>query len=101
MTFNGWLQILLYFALLLLVTKPLGIFMMRVYNGERTFLTPVFRPVERLIYWVCRVDEKREMNWKEYAWAMIFFSLVSSVVLFLLAAIAGRIAAQSAESARC
>jgi K+-transporting ATPase ATPase A chain len=89
MTFNGWLQILLYFALLLLVTKPLGVYMTRVYGGEWTFLTPVFRPVERLIYRVCRVDEKREMNWKEYSLAVIFFSVVSGVVLFFLQRLQG------------
>jgi len=50
MTLNGWLQILLFFALILLVTKPLGVFMARVFNRERTFLDPVLRPVEKLIY---------------------------------------------------
>jgi K+-transporting ATPase ATPase A chain len=65
MTSNGWLQILFYFALLLAVTKPLGVFMARVFGGERTFLDPVLRPVERLIYRLTGVDETREMRWTE------------------------------------
>ncbi|HEY6400315.1 MAG TPA: potassium-transporting ATPase subunit KdpA, partial [Blastocatellia bacterium] len=84
MTVNGWLQILFFFALVLAVTKPLGIFMARVFNGERTFLDPVLRPVERLIYRLTGVDERREMRWTEYAAAMLLFSVVSMVVLYLL-----------------
>lgn len=84
MTFNGWLQILVYFGLLLLVTKPIGVFMTRVYNGERTFLHPVLRPVERLIYRLTRVNEEREMRWTEYAVAMLLYSVVSMVVLYAL-----------------
>jgi K+-transporting ATPase ATPase A chain len=84
MTINGWLQILFFFALILAVTKPLGIFMARVFNRERTFLDPVLRPVERLIYRLTGVDERREMRWTEYAAAMLLFSVVSMVVLYLL-----------------
>ena len=84
MTFNGWLQILVYFVLLLLVTKPIGVFMTRVYNGERTLLHPVLRPIERLIYRLTRVDEQREMRWTEYAVAMLLYSIVSMVVLYAL-----------------
>src|SRR5215470_17370095 len=84
MTFNGWLQILLFFALILAVTKPMGIFMSRVFNRERTFLDPVLRPVERLIYRLTGVDEQREMRWTEYAVAMLLFSVVSMVVLYLM-----------------
>ncbi|HLA12633.1 MAG TPA: potassium-transporting ATPase subunit KdpA [Pyrinomonadaceae bacterium] len=82
MTINGWLQILFYFALILAVTKPLGIFMARVFNRERTFLDPVLRPVERLIYRLTGVNQDREMPWTEYAAAMVFYSLVSMVVLY-------------------
>jgi potassium-transporting ATPase potassium-binding subunit len=82
MTANGWFQILLFFALVLLVTKPLGIFMTRVFNRERTFLDPVLRPIERLLYRVTGVDENNEMAWKEYAIAMLLFSLVSMLVLY-------------------
>jgi len=84
MTLNGWLQILFYFALLLAVTKPLGVFMAHVYNRERTFLDPTLRPVERLIYRLTGVDENREMRWTEYAAAMLLFSVVSMIVLYAL-----------------
>lgn len=91
MTLNGWLQILIYFLLLLLVTKPLGVFMARVYNREQTFLDPVLRPVERLIYKLCRIDENREMRWTEYAVAMLLYSAVSMIVLFLLQRLQGHL----------
>ncbi|MGE0130610.1 MAG: potassium-transporting ATPase subunit KdpA [Blastocatellales bacterium] len=84
MTLNGWLQILFFFALILAVTKPLGVFMARVFNWERTFLDPALRPIERLIYRLTGVDEQREMRWTEYAVAMLLFSVVSMVVLYLL-----------------
>ncbi len=84
MTLNGWLQILFYFALLLAVTKPLGVFMARVYNRERTFLDPILRPVERLIYRLTGVNADREMRWTEYAVAMLLFSVVSMIVLYAL-----------------
>jgi K+-transporting ATPase ATPase A chain len=89
MTLNGWLQILLFFTLVLLVTKPLGVFITRVFAGERTFLTPVLRPVERFIYRVCGVDEKREMNWKEYSIAIIFFSVVSGLIAYFVQRLQG------------
>jgi K+-transporting ATPase ATPase A chain len=84
MTLNGWLQILFYFALLLAVTKPIGLFMARVYNRERTFLDPILRPIERLIYRLTGVNEDREMRWTEYAVAMLLFSVVSMIVLYAL-----------------
>jgi K+-transporting ATPase ATPase A chain len=84
MTINGWLQILFFFALILAVTKPMGIFMARVFNRERTFLDPVLRPIERLIYRLTGVDEQREMRWTEYAVAMLLFSVVSMVVLYAM-----------------
>src|SRR5262247_3512105 len=84
MTINGWLQILFFFALILAVTKPLGIFMARVFNREKTFLDPVLRPIERLIYKLTGVDENREMRWTEYAVTMLVFSFVSMIVLYLM-----------------
>src|SRR5215210_62159 len=84
MTLNGWLQILFFLALIFAVTKPLGLFMARVFNRERTFLDPILRPVERLIYRLTGVDETREMRWTEYAIAMLLFSVVSMVVLYLI-----------------
>jgi K+-transporting ATPase ATPase A chain len=84
MTLNGWLQILFYFVVVLLVTKPMGVFMARVFSRERTFLDPVLRPVERLIYRLTGVNEEREMRWTEYSIAMLLFSGVSMLVLYLL-----------------
>ena len=82
MTANGWFQIFLFFGLVLLVTKPLGKFMTRVFNRERTILDPVLRPIERLIYKITWVDESHEMGWKEYCVSMILFSAVSMLVLY-------------------
>src|SRR5689334_7098271 len=84
MTLNGWLQILFFLLAILLVTKPLGIFMARVFGRERTFLDPLMRPVERTIYHLTGVDERRGMRWTEYAVALLLFSAVSLVVLYVL-----------------
>jgi K+-transporting ATPase ATPase A chain len=89
MTANGWLQILLFLALVLLVTKPMGIFMTRVFQREKTFMDPMLRPVERLLYRVTGVDENHEMRWTEYVIAMLLFSLVSMVVLYLMQRLQG------------
>jgi K+-transporting ATPase ATPase A chain len=84
MTLNGWVQILLFLVLILAVTKPLGIFMARVFNRERTFLDPVARPVERLLYRATGVDETHEMRWTEYAVSMLMFSGVSMLLLYVI-----------------
>src|SRR6267143_6749485 len=84
MTLNGWLQILLFFLIILALTKPLGVFMAHVFNREKTFFDPVMRPIERLIYRLTGVDETREMRWTEYAVAMLIFSAVSMLVLYLM-----------------
>ena len=84
MTQNGWFQIALFLFVIFLVTKPIGLFMKKVFNSEKTFLDPVFRPVEKLIYRLTGVDEKREMRWTEYAVAMLLFSGVSMTVLYLI-----------------
>ena len=89
MTLNGWLQIVVYLGLILLVTKPLGIFMARVFQRERTFLDPVLRPVERVLYRVTGVDENHEMRWTEYAIAMLLFSAVSMLILYLIQRVQG------------
>jgi len=89
MTLNGWLQILFFLLLVLAVTKPMGIFMKRVFNREKTFMDPVLRPVERLLYRVTGVDESHEMRWTEYAAAMLLFSLVSMLVLYLMQRLQG------------
>ena len=84
MTANGWLQFLLYLVVLLLLMRPLGIYMARVFSGERTFLDPVLKPVERLLYRLCRVQAGEEMNWREYAASMLIFSLVSLVLTYVI-----------------
>lgn len=84
MTANGWVQIAFFLLVVLALTKPLGIFMARVFNRERTFLDPVLRPIEKLIYRLTRVDEDREMNWKEYAVSVLLFAGVSMIVLYLI-----------------
>jgi K+-transporting ATPase ATPase A chain len=84
MTVNGWSQILVFLALIFLVTKPLGVFMARVFSRERTFMDPVLRPVERLLYRVTGVDENHEMRWTEYAISMLLFSVVSMLLLYLI-----------------
>ena len=63
MTVIGWIQIILYCAIIVALAKPLGWYMTRVFNGERTFLSPVLRPVEAALYWLGGVDEKREQHW--------------------------------------
>jgi K+-transporting ATPase ATPase A chain len=89
MTTNGWLQIGLFFLAILAVTPPLGRFMTRVFNRDRTFLDPVMRPIERLIYRATGVDETHEMRWTEYAAAMLLFSVVSMAVLYLIQRLQG------------
>jgi K+-transporting ATPase ATPase A chain len=84
MTINGWLQIFVFLALTFAVAKPLGVFMTRVFGRERTFLDPVLRPVERLLYRLTGVDESHEMRWSEYATTMLVFSAVSMLVLYLI-----------------
>src|SRR5580704_17856447 len=84
MTFNGWLQIALYCALLILLTKPLGGYMTRVFNGERTLLSPVLRPLERGLYRISGVAETDEQHWVTYAVAMLAFSFACFVVLYAL-----------------
>jgi K+-transporting ATPase ATPase A chain len=84
MTANGWLQIFVFFAAVFLVTKPLGVFMSRVYDRKKTFMDPVWRPIERLIYKLTGVDEQHEMRWTEYAFAMLCFSLVPMIVLYAI-----------------
>src|SRR5580692_5234944 len=89
MTANGWFQILVFLALILAVTKPMGVFMTRVFSRERTFLDPVMRPVERLLYRVTGVDETHEMRWTEYAISMLLFSAVSMLILYFIERVQG------------
>ena len=89
MTINGWLQIGFFLLLVFLVTKPMGVFMARVFNSEKTFMDPVLKPLERLLYRVTGIDEKHEMRWTEYAISMLLFSLVSMIVLYLMERLQG------------
>jgi K+-transporting ATPase ATPase A chain len=89
MTINGWLQILFFLVLVFLVTKPMGVFMARVFNREKTFMDPVLRPIERLLYRATGVDEDHEMRWTEYAVSMLLFSVVSMIVLYLMERLQG------------
>ncbi len=84
MTVNGWLQIIVFLAVLLAITKPVGAFMARVFSRERTFLDPVLGPIERLLYRLTLVDEEHEMRWTEYAFSMLLFSGVSMLLLYLI-----------------
>ncbi|MGH9701811.1 MAG: potassium-transporting ATPase subunit KdpA, partial [Candidatus Acidiferrales bacterium] len=84
MTPNGWIQIALFLLVIFLITKPLGIYMTRVFNREKTFLDAAMRPVEKLLYRITGVDERHEMRWTEYAIAMLLFSAVSMIALYFL-----------------
>src|SRR5271167_279519 len=82
MTLNGWIQIAIYCVLIVALVKPLGWYMTRVFAGERTFLSPVFRPVEKALYWVGGVDERREQHWLTYTIAMLFFHVGGVLILY-------------------
>ena len=84
MTVNGWAQIALYSALIVALTRPLGGYLTRVMQGERTFLTPVLRPLERAVYAVCGVDERAEQGWAGYAVGMLAFKAACFLALYLL-----------------
>jgi potassium-transporting ATPase potassium-binding subunit len=84
MNLEGWVQIALFSVIIILITRPLGGYMTRVFAGERTFLSPVLRPVERAVYWCCGVDETEEQHWLTYAVAMLFFSVAGFVTLYAL-----------------
>jgi K+-transporting ATPase ATPase A chain len=84
MTVNGWLQIAVFLLAVFLITKPLGVFMTRVFSREKTFLDPILRPLEKLVYRLTGVDEEHEMRWTEYAVAMLLFSGVSMALLYLI-----------------
>jgi potassium-transporting ATPase potassium-binding subunit len=84
MTSNGWLQIALFGVIVIAITRPFGGYMSRVFAGERTFLSPVLRPLERFIYWCCGVDETEEQSWYTYAVSMLFFGVTGFVTLYAL-----------------
>src|ERR1700760_205509 len=84
MTANGWLQFSAFFAVLLVLMRPLGLYIARVMEGERTFLDPVLRPVERLLYRACGIQANLEMSWQQYSIAMLIFSLVSLLLTYII-----------------
>ena len=89
MTTNGIVQILIYVVALLLVTKPMGAYMARVFEGERTLLTPVVAPVERIFYKLFGVDAKQDMKWTTYTLAMLMFSVVGMLFTYALLRLQG------------
>src|ERR1700691_4496119 len=84
MTANGWFQIGLFLLVIFALTKPLGAYMARVFNGEKTFLDGLMRPLERTLYRLVGVDERHEMRWTEYAISVLLFSGVSMILLYLI-----------------
>jgi len=84
MTANGWIQFAIFSVILLLTVKPMGVYMARVFEGERTLLSPALRPIERLVYRLCGVNAEAEMNWRQYAYAMLGFSGVSLVLTYVV-----------------
>lgn len=89
MTTNGILQIVVYFLVIVAVAKPMGVFMTRVFAGERTFLHPVLRPLERLCYKLCGIKETIDQRWTQYAGSMLAFSIFSAVLLYALQRLQG------------
>lgn len=84
MTINGWVQILIFCAIIIALVAPLGAYMTRVFNGERTFLSPLLRPVETGLYRVAGIDEAREQHWLTYTVAMLLFHVVGFLFLYVL-----------------
>jgi K+-transporting ATPase ATPase A chain len=84
MSANGWLQFAIFCIVLLATVRPVGIFMARVLEGERTWLDPILRPIERLIYKLCGVNASEEMNWRQYSFAMLGFSAVTLMVTYAI-----------------
>jgi K+-transporting ATPase ATPase A chain len=82
MTVIGWIQIILYCAIVVALVKPLGWYMTRVFNGERTFLSPILRPVEAGLYWIGGVDERREQHWLTYTVAMLLFHVGGFLIIY-------------------
>lgn len=84
MTFNGWLQIAVYCLSIIVCVKPLGLYMARVFQGERVFLTSLLRPLERGIYRFCRIDAESEQGWTTYTVAMLFFSFFAFLFVYVI-----------------
>src|ERR1022692_2868406 len=91
MTLLGIAQIGIFFAIVVAITKPIGTLMHRVFEGERTFLHPVFRPMERLIYWLGGVREEEEQSWIRYSASMISLSIFSFLFVYVLQRLQGHL----------
>jgi potassium-transporting ATPase potassium-binding subunit len=89
MTANGWLQILLFFGLVLLITKPLGVYMAKVLEREKSRTDRIFDPIDRLLYRLTGIDERHEMAWTEYAVAMLLFSAATMFLTYILQRVQG------------
>ena len=89
MTWNGWLQIAVFFLAILACAKPLGIYMAAVMEGKRTWLSAILSPCERLIYGICGVSPDREQRWTKYAASLLAFSAVSGLLLYLMQRVQG------------
>jgi K+-transporting ATPase ATPase A chain len=89
MTINGWIQIAIYCGIVLVLVQPLGGYMTKVFNGERTFLSPVLRPIEVMLYRLCGVNETREQDWLTYTIAMLLFHIGGFILLYALLRLQG------------
>src|SRR5215510_14876689 len=89
MTPNGWIQIAVYCAIVVALVKPVGGFMTRVFAGERTWLRPIFRPIEQALYGIAGVDEKEDQHWTTYAVSMLLFNAAGFLLLYLIQRVQG------------
>jgi len=89
MTLFGWIQILVYCGIIILLVKPLGFYMHRVFNGDRTPLSPIFGPLERGLYRICGTSEREEQHWTTYAVAMLLFNLAGFLLLYVMPRVQG------------
>src|SRR5438105_3051580 len=89
MTFIGWIQILLYCAIVVALVVPLGSYMTRVFNGERTFLSPVLQPIEAALYWMGGINARREQHWVTYTVSMLLFHVGGFLILYALLRLQG------------
>lgn len=89
MNMHGCVEIIVYFLIILCLTAPVGAYMAKVFSGDKVFLSPFLRPLEKLIYRSCRVDESKEMNWREYSLSMLIFSFVGLILTFALLRLQG------------
>lgn len=84
MTLNGWIQILIFCGIVILLIKPLGAYMTRVFGGERTLLSPLFAPLERGLYRLSGTSEKEEQHWTSYVFSLLLFNLAGFAILYAL-----------------